>query len=794
MREARRADGRKTFLEKWSTTILCVTLFLMPLVVMGSIKSLKVYANDIRQWLPSGFEEAVTYDSFVDRFGIDEMVVLSWDECKLDNPAVFQLQSALQEQRADGVLLFDKVISGPEMLAQIEDMGVSRRAARARIQGLLVGADGETTCILAYPNKTLIDMRRQFVDVIYELAENEFGIPPNELRLGGPTVDGAMIEIESKKSLGSFLWMSVLMVFLLTWFRLRDLPLSILVISFAGLCASISLTILFWTGGQMNLTMVMLPTLTFILGVSGCIHVVNYYRKASALGCGVNSADQAVIDGGYPVALSAATTAIGLLSLAASHVTPIRLFGFYSACGIFASIGVILLVLPATLFLLRGRISRRFSVKGNMSKRERTSGVSRSTSLLLHWVYRSHWLVVIPSLIGVTLLSMGVLKLEASVKLQNRFASRAKIISDYQWLESNLGPLVPMEVVLRFGPENKLSLWQKMRMVKSVEHAVKQTTAVNATLSVATFEPYMPKGSRFRDEFERKSKLNKWTDEFPRFVDANLVSIVGDESYWRISLRVAALNNIDYGDFLETVSSNVDHQMQHLNQHGVDAYLTGGIPLVYKAQHQILRDLMYSFLTAFLIITIIMIIVLRNFWAGLVAMIPNVFPPLVVFGAMGWLGFSIEIGSVMTASVALGIAVDDTLHFLTWYRRGTKEGLSKFSSIRYAFDHCAKAMIDTSLICGLGVLPFVFGIFMPTAKFALLLMIMLFTALLGDLILLPAILAGPAGKLFRLKSTEKRAGAITIEPMTDANERLDQPETKQIAEPNTEPLKAMRRT
>ena len=123
--------------------------------------------------------------------------------------------------------------------------------------------------------------------------------------------------------------------------------------------------------------------------------------------------------------------------------------------------------------------------------------------------------------------------------------------------------------------------------------------------------------------------------------------------------------------------------------------MTGGIPLVYQAQHQILYDLAKSFCTAFIIITFILIFVLGNIRAGLIAMIPNVFPPLVVFGAMGWLGFAIEIGSVMTASVALGIAVDDTIHFLTWYRRGTEEGKSRYKSIQYAFDHCAKAMIDT---------------------------------------------------------------------------------------------------
>ncbi|MCP4774615.1 MAG: MMPL family transporter, partial [Planctomycetaceae bacterium] len=487
--EATKENGQPTFLAKWSTTILCVTLFLAPLVVMGSIKSLRVSATDIRQWLPTDFKEAVTYDKFLDRFGIDEMVVLSWEDCKLGNPEVTQLRKAFQEATLpdpDGEDLprlpaFSKVMSGERMLYQLKDSGLPEIIAKKRMQGLLVGPDLETTCIVAFPSKKLVDSRRLIIGEIYDISKSELGLEPSDLKLGGPTADGAAIQVESQKSLKSFLWMSVGLVFCLTWFRLRDLPLSFIVIFFAGFCAAISLAFLYWTGGKMNLTMVMLPTLTFILGVSGCIHMVNYYRKASTLGYGINSADQSIVDGGYPVALSSATTAIGLLSLATSQVVPIRLFGIYSALGIFTSISVMLLILPATLYLMRGRISKRFSDQGSMSKRERTSGVSRSTSLLMHWVYRSHWFVVVPCLLGVTLLATGVFQLGASVKLQNRFAERAKIITDYQWLETKLGSLVPMEVVLEFDENNKFSNWQRMQVVKSVEQAIKQTTAISAT-------------------------------------------------------------------------------------------------------------------------------------------------------------------------------------------------------------------------------------------------------------------------------------------------------------------------
>lgn len=767
--------GPATFLERHSTLILCLSLFLLPLIGMGAVKSLKIYASDIRQWLPGGFEEAQVYDSFVKEFGIDEMVVLSWPGATLDDPRVTALREALSEQEmtaADGVIepMFSRVSSGPDLLAEVQSTGVSRETALDRIAGLVVGPDRKTTCVIAYPtastapdNDSLKVDRKFVMQRIYEVAKREIGVSKEELKAGGPTVDGAAIDLESKKSLGTFLWMSITIVFLLTWFRMRDLPLSMMVIFFSLLCAAIALAIMYFGGGKMNLTMIMLPTLTFILGVSGSVHMVNYYRKASTRGYGIHSADRALKDGYYPILLSASTTAVGLFSLGVSRVEPIRSFGFFAGCGVLSSLVVVLLMLPATLYLLKGRISKWFSSDGSKNKRERATGVSRTTSIVINWVCREHGLVVFPILIGVSVLGVGVMNLTASVKLQNRFAPRAKILQDYEWLEENLGPLVPMEVVLNFTPENKLSLWQKMQMVKLIEHSIRRTTAVRAALSMATFEPYIPTGDGLSSRVDRRTRLEKWKSNFDKFEEANLVKISplpgGDindgSSSWRISLRVAALNDIDYGGFLEAVQKNVNHQLDDLNQPGTSAVLTGGIPLIYKAQHQILSDLLISFLTAFLFITLIMIFVLKGVRSGLVAMIPNVFPPLVVFGAMGWMGRKIEIGSVMTASVALGIAVDDTIHFLTWYRRGMLEGNSRFKSIRYAFEHCAKAMIDSTLICGLGVAPFLFGVFMPTVNFALLLIIMLFTALLGDLILLPALLAGPAGILFRVKKTKQ---------------------------------------
>ena len=87
------------------------------------------------------------------------------------------------------------------------------------------------------------------------------------------------------------------------------------------------------------------------------------------------------------------------------------------------------------------------------------------------------------------------------------------------------------------------------------------------------------------------------------------------------------------------------------------------MPLVHEIQQQLLRDLFASFLIAFALIAVVMTIVQAGIFAGLLSMVPNVFPALTLFGLLGWCGHPIDVGSIMTASVAMGIAVDDTLHF-----------------------------------------------------------------------------------------------------------------------------------
>ncbi|MGV3482835.1 MAG: efflux RND transporter permease subunit [Planctomycetaceae bacterium] len=197
----------------------------------------------------------------------------------------------------------------------------------------------------------------------------------------------------------------------------------------------------------------------------------------------------------------------------------------------------------------------------------------------------------------------------------------------------------------------------------------------------------------------------------------------------------------------------------------LEAIYTGIVPVVYKAQRTLLQSLIVSTIMASVSIALTMAFLMipgylpgalfrpktlyYGLMAGSVAMIPNMFPIVMVFGIMGHANILVDIGTMMTASVALGIAVDDTIHFLSWFRQYIDEGMSRVEAVIETYRRVGPAMMQTAFVGGLGMFVFALSTFTPTQRFGTLMLVLLMTALLGDLILLPALLAGPLGRWFR---------------------------------------------
>ena len=177
--------------------------------------------------------------------------------------------------------------------------------------------------------------------------------------------------------------------------------------------------------------------------------------------------------------------------------------------------------------------------------------------------------------------------------------------------------------------------------------------------------------------------------------------------------------------------------------------VTGIARLFGASQFGLLRQMLTSFFLAFLTVTPILVISLRSLKLGLIAILPNIFPLGIFFGALGWLGVGVDIATMMIASVVFGITVDDTVHFLTWMERGLAVEHSVSRAVSFALRNTGGAMVQTTLILSLGMTAFLLSDFKPSVRFASFSAVALLIALVGDLILQPALLQGVFCRIFR---------------------------------------------
>ncbi len=737
--------------------VLAVFLAALPVAIYGARQAFQSTTNRIEDWLPEEFEETQRLLWFAERFGRDELLMVSWDDCTLDDPRLPQLAAELDKPvDRDGrrVKFFRQVLTGSEILeAMVQPpLDLKRQQALLRLEGWLIGPDRLTSCLVARISEEGAAERHAAVEHVYRCAAKICDLPADAVYVAGPSMQSVAIDNASKKSLWILSRLSMLICLLLMWFGFRSFATALMIFAAAVFCQQFSLAIIYFSGTKMDSVLLMVPSLTFVLAVSAGVHLMNYYRDAVAQGGLEGAPARAVRYGWTPCWLSAITTALGLISLTVSLIVPIRKFGGYAALSVLMATAAMILIVPSLLQQFPRRRWAEESTNAPLLARR-----TKRWNQLLYGISRCHAQVVCAALVLLVLAGVGVTRIRATARLEDLFRPGARVLQDYEWLETNVGSLVPIEVILQIPKSSRRSTLESLRLVEAVRSEMSTIDGIDCTVSAATFAPPLTaKGDTgWRKAAERAVLNRKLESSLERFAGIGYVVDDGRYEAWRISARVSSSQRVDYGRVLREMEQKIEPLLQRSTggePPHISAVYCGGVPLVHKAQDQLLKDLINSFAMAFGIIAVMMAILLRSVRAGLISMIPNALPAVLVFGAMGWAGMEIEIGSLLTATAALGIAVDDTLHFIMSFRKGLLAGRTRRQAIRYAYQRCGMAMIQTSLICGLGMLVFSLSPFAPIARFGWLMAAMLSTALLGDLIVLPAILKGRLGRAFLPKS------------------------------------------
>jgi predicted RND superfamily exporter protein len=534
---------------------------------------------------------------------------------------------------------------------------------------------------------------------------------------------------------------------MIAWICFRDVRLTALVLAVGVYSASAGLAVVPLTGVPLNAVLIAMVPLVYVTSVSGAIHLTNYYLAALDHSGPREAPRRAVSHAAKPLILAAITTILGLLSLSYSDLNPIRTFGIFSAVGVAIGSASQFWLLPAALTV--------WTPSGAWHLGTRRPAESNQAAHLGMWpilgrTVVKHWGIVLGGCLLVAAVSAsGLPHVRTSIQMMRLFAPNTPVISMTRWLEERLGATIPLELVVRFRPESQTAVVDRMRLVAAVHARLSRLPGATGCMSAATFSPPVVTASTNLGVIQRafiNAKLRLSADVLR---DAGWVSPDGDDELWRISLRVRGIDDLDYVAFVKTIRSEIDQLWKTrlaAGESSVDVTITGTAPIVFKARQSLLDGMLFGLGTDVVLIVVGVIAITRSWLTGFVMFLLSLFPTTVVFGSMGLLDVVVDIGSAMTPCIAVGVTVDDVIHFLICHRQGVRNGMGTQDATLLAFDTCGRAIFQSWGIIGVGLAAFALSSFVPTYRFGLLMLLLLTAGMLGNLLFLPSMLSSPLGR------------------------------------------------
>ncbi len=710
----------------WSTLIASAILIVVGLVQLQS------NAEDVMQWLPDSSAERDEYSYFEKYFQSDDFLVVTWENCRGDDERYSRFLQYIRTEQKEHSLIQD-VKSGPEVAAELaENLRLTPAQARARLAGFLYGVeDREQTCFVIELTVAGTHDRPAVIDQVWKCVDAIPNLARSEIVMGGYPYVSTYLDDQVNRSFAKLLIPSFFCATLISWICLRNLMLTLVLFVSSGLAAGLSLALVPLCGVKFGGLTSIIPTLAFVLTNSGGLHLIRY-----GLTC-IGDPLKLIAIGWKPCLISTTTTAVGMLSLVRSEFPAIREFGLFCAAGVGLAFLFQMLVVPWLLWRIGGPGLQKMAI--------RSAETFWWVNFFVWIKYRARLIVLVSSVLFV-LAIVGLVQLRAKVEVENLFAEDSEILRSLVRLEEQMGPLDQLELLLVFENSKSENLTQRLDFVRALQLDLEKNTRIALAHSLVNYLPSRPRPGESARAIAEQSLYEKGlANQYDRLSDSSFLRIDHGVEIWRMILRVPLTAEIDFGDLKRHVLKQAEAFENYYRKFDADIVFpklryTGKIYLFHVAQRKLLRDLFWNFMLAFAIITPLMILVLQSFSLGMIAMVPNVAPMLAVFGGMGFLGLPVDIAIAMTASVALGIAVDDTSHFLIRFREfgGRQDFLEP--AINQTISQCGPAMLYTTVMGGAGIFVNYFSELSVVSRFAATLTLLLIVALLADIVMLPAIL------------------------------------------------------
>ena len=535
-----------------------------------------------------------------------------------------------------------------------------------------------------------------------------------------------------------YIAISSILIILLLWYIYRTIwgVLFPMVIVWSTLLLTVAIIQL--TGGYLEIMSSTIAPILLCVGVADAIHMISKYDDARESGFSKhNSIIEMLKTLGSATFLTSLTTAIGFATLFTSTVMPMRRFGIYTAAGVLLAYLVTIFFLPVILSRLKSK--RIFDEKSGSFY-----------PLLQKWLYKLSGLnrlnyrkVVIFGLLVTLIFSIGITKIEVNGKVFDDVGDDTELMQDSRFFSDQIAPQFPMEFLINTEePDGALSV-DLLQRVSQFEQKLLEYPEIHRVVGLHTLmgevHRVLTGGKRNEDLDNPLPESDQAIAQYTLLMEIN----EADELYNLVDfdyrkLRITAQTEDAGSKRINEIRDEFRSEMKRLFP-DEEVTVTGTTILSADLTDKIVYSLAWSIMLAIFAITFIMAMLFKSFKMALIALVPNLIPLLIVGGVMGFAGIDIKPSTAVIFTIALGIAVDDSIHYLARFRIEYLKSKAMLPSLTATTVRTGRAIIVTSLILIAGFGTLITSAFTSTAMMGILVCTTIFGALMADLFVLPSL-------------------------------------------------------
>ncbi|MYA87815.1 MAG: MMPL family transporter [Boseongicola sp. SB0662_bin_57] len=790
----------KARVERWfeaSATCLCrrrvpaiIVVLLATAAAATGLRNL-VVDTSTESFLRTGDPVLERYEEFRNQFGRDDVIIVSVEPEELFTHGSLTELKKLHDALASGVPYLAHITSmvnarstrGEGDLLIVEDLLQSwpdseqdlaalrfRVLANPLYRNLLISPDGTVTTI-ALELARFAGIEEQSVDDALALFDES---PPDagpRERLGDEETqrafeavdkivaehgrDGFILHVagtpavmESLKSalqedMARSVLLAIAVIAILLFAMFRSVAAVVLPLGVVLLALLSTLGLMGHLATPVTLPIVILPSFLLAVGVGAAVHLLAIHFRNIRAGLDRERAIVAAVGhAGLPVLLTSLTTAAGLGSFAVADVAPIADLGRYSAIGILIALVYTLVLLPAGLALIPSR-----AMQAVASPHRASALTDRVLAAFARFGVRNAVPIVCAFLVVATVAFGFAVQLRFSHDVLSWLPDDWPVHQATRAIDRDLGGSVSLEVVLDTGTENGLhdrdTLLRLDALKRGIETESRGPAKVGAVLSVADLLKEIHQAlNENRAEFHRIPENpalipqefllfeNSGSDDLEDLVDFGF-------SRARFSMRVPWQDTLHYPPFIR----DVEERFASAFGSAADVTVTGIMSLLSRTLENTIHSAARSYLIAGVVITLMMIALIGRVGTGLISMLPNFTPILLTLALMQVAGIPLNLFTMLVGSIALGLAVDDTVHFMHHFHRYLERTGSVERAVHETLQTSGRAMLLTSAVLTAGFFIFCLADMRNLVDFGLLTGITIVTALAADFVLAPALMA-----------------------------------------------------